>query len=59
MKAKAEKINLEDYILSVLSPEDRLNASFAISKETFKSKVVIDTGILIYRLPLVGFQRKI
>lgn len=31
MKATAEKINPEDCILSVLSPEDRLEASFKIS----------------------------
>jgi hypothetical protein len=36
MKATAEKINPEDYILSVLSPEDRLDASFKIAKEAFK-----------------------
>jgi GH35 family endo-1,4-beta-xylanase len=36
MKATAEKINPEDYILSVLSPEDRLEASFTIAKEAFK-----------------------
>jgi hypothetical protein len=36
MKATAEKINPEDYILSVLSPEDRLEASFKIAKEAFK-----------------------
>lgn len=36
MKATAIKINPEDYILSVLSPEDRLDAAFKISKEAFK-----------------------
>jgi len=36
MKATAEKINPEDYILSVLSPEDRLDATFKIAKEAFK-----------------------
>jgi hypothetical protein len=36
MKTAAEKINPEDYILSVLSPEDRLEASFKIAKEAFK-----------------------
>jgi hypothetical protein len=36
MKATAEKINPEDYILSVLSPEDRFEASFKIAKEAFK-----------------------
>ena len=42
MKATAQKINPEDYILSVLSSEDRLDAAFKISKEAFKkSKLTI------------------
>ncbi len=36
MKATAEKVNPEDYILSVLSPEDRLDAAFNIAREAFK-----------------------
>jgi hypothetical protein len=36
MKSTAKKINPEDYILSVLSPEDRLNAAFAVAKAAFK-----------------------
>ncbi len=36
MKATAEKINPEDYILSVLSPEDRLDAAFKVAHEAFK-----------------------
>jgi hypothetical protein len=35
MKTKA-KINPEDYILSVLSPEERLEAAFRIAKESFR-----------------------
>ena len=35
MKTKA-KINPEDYILSVLSPADRLEAALRIAKETFR-----------------------
>lgn len=34
--ATAKKINPEDYILSVLSPEDRLDAAFKIAREAFK-----------------------
>lgn len=34
--AAAKKINPEDYILSVLSPEDRLDAAFKIAGEAFK-----------------------
>lgn len=36
MKATAQKINPEDYILSALSPEDRLDAAFKIAGEVFK-----------------------
>ncbi len=35
MKATA-KFSPEDYILSVLSPEDRLEAALKIARETFK-----------------------
>lgn len=31
-----KKINPEDYILSVLSPEDRLDAAFRVEGEAFK-----------------------
>ncbi len=36
MKSTAKKINPEDFILSVLSPEDRLNAAFDVAKAAFK-----------------------
>ena len=32
----AKKINPEDYILSDLSPEDRLDAAFKVAGEAFK-----------------------
>jgi hypothetical protein len=32
----AKKINPEDYILAVLSPEDRLDAAFRVAGEAFK-----------------------
>jgi hypothetical protein len=32
----AKKINPEDYILSVLSPEDRLDAAFRVAREVFR-----------------------
>jgi hypothetical protein len=32
----ARKIDPEDYILSVLSPEDRLDAAFRVAGEAFK-----------------------
>ena len=34
--AATKKINPEDYILSVLSPEERLDAAFKVAKEAFK-----------------------
>ena len=34
--ATARKINPEDYILSVLSPEDRLDAAFKVAAEAFR-----------------------
>lgn len=36
MKATAKKINPEDYILSALPPEDRLDAAFKVAGEAFK-----------------------
>lgn len=36
MRAVAAKISPEDYILAVLSPEDRLDAAFKIAGEAFK-----------------------
>lgn len=37
MKATAQKIRPEEYILSVLSPEDRLDAAFKVAREAFKT----------------------
>ena len=34
--ASVKKINPEDYILSVLSPEERLDAAFKVAREAFK-----------------------
>ena len=34
--ATAKKINPEDYILSVLSPEERLDAAFKVAQQAFK-----------------------
>jgi hypothetical protein len=36
MKAAEKKINPEDYILSALPPEDRLDAAFRVAEEAFK-----------------------
>ena len=34
--SEAKKINPDDYILSVLSPDDRLDAAFKVVAEAFK-----------------------
>jgi GH35 family endo-1,4-beta-xylanase len=36
MRAIARRVNPEDYILSVLSPDDRLDAAFKVAGEAFK-----------------------
>ena len=36
MGIAAKKVNPEDYILSVLPPEDRLDAAFKVAQEAFK-----------------------
>ena len=38
MKPARKLVDPEDYILSVLSPEDRLDAALKIAKEAFKGK---------------------
>ena len=37
MKTLTKQINPEDYILSVLSPEDRLDISFKIARKAFEN----------------------
>jgi GH35 family endo-1,4-beta-xylanase len=36
MKFATRIVDPEDYILSVLSPEDRLDAAFKVAREAFK-----------------------
>ena len=36
MRTAAKKVNPEDFILSALSPEDRLDAAFEVAREAFK-----------------------
>jgi GH35 family endo-1,4-beta-xylanase len=38
VKTTAQKISPEDYILSVLSPEDRIDAAFMVAREAFKKR---------------------
>ena len=61
MKATAEKINPEDYILSVLSPEDRLDAAFKIAKEAFKKRRLtvkdIEESVQLIRRKIYGKKK--
>ena len=36
MRTAAQKVNPEDFILSALSPKDRLDAAFEVAREAFK-----------------------
>ena len=36
MGVAAKRVNPEDYILSALPPEDRLDAAFKVAREAFK-----------------------
>ena len=53
MKGVAKKIDPEDYILSVLSPEDRLDAAFKVAGEVFKRSSLsirdVDNAVKIVR----------
>lgn len=40
MGVAAKKVNPEDFILSALSPEDRLNAAFDVSREAFRKSTL-------------------
>ncbi|OGP55514.1 MAG: hypothetical protein A2Y65_12400 [Deltaproteobacteria bacterium RBG_13_52_11] len=61
MKVVAKYVNLEDYILSVLSPEDRLDAAFKIAKEAFKNSKLtmadIDNAVIAVRRKAYGKKR--
>jgi len=45
MKTITKKIKPEDYILSVLSPEDRLDVALKIAGEVFKKSKLTMKGI--------------
>ncbi len=53
MKTARKLIDPEDYILSVLSPEDRLDAAFKIAREAFKGAKLtmrdIDNAVRLVR----------
>jgi len=53
-----KKIDPEDYILSVLSPEDRLDAAFRVAGEAFKKTKLtvkdIDNAVKVIRKKAYG-----
>jgi len=61
MKAVVKSVKPEDYILSVLSPEDRLDAAFKIAKEAFKNSKLtltdIDNAVTAVRRKAYGKKR--
>ena len=61
MRAIAQKINPEDYILSVLSPEDRLDAAFKFAGEAFKKTASttkdIDNAVKLVRRKAYGKKK--
>ena len=61
MKAATKKIDPEEYILSVLSPEDRLDAAFRVAREAFKNKKLtmedIDNAVKTVRKKAYGKKK--
>lgn len=45
MKTTVKKIQPDEFILSVLSPEDRVDAAFRIAREAFKKTSLTDRDI--------------
>jgi hypothetical protein len=61
MKPARKLIDPEDYILSVISPKDRLDAAFKIAKEAFKGTKLtmrdIDSAVRLVRRKAYGGKR--
>ena len=61
MKPVRKFIDPEDYILSVLSPEDRLDAAFKIAREAFKGTKLtmkdIDSAVSLVRRKAYGGKK--
>ncbi len=57
----AKKINPEDYILSALSPEDRLDAALKVAREAFKNTKLtmkdIDNAVKTVRRKAYGKKK--
>jgi hypothetical protein len=56
-----KKIDPEDYILSVLSPEDRLDAAFKVAGEAFKKTKLsmkdVDNAVKAVRRKIYGKKK--
>ena len=61
MKPARKLIDPEDYILSVISPEDRLDAAFKIAREAFKGAKLtmrdIDSAVRSVRRKAYGGKK--
>jgi len=61
MKTASKIITPEDYIISVLSPEDRLDAVFKVAREAFKGTKLtlrdIDNAVKSVRRKAYGKKR--
>jgi hypothetical protein len=61
VKTTAQKISPEDYILSVLSPEDRLDAAFMVAREAFKKTRLttkdVEQSISLIRRKIYGKKK--
>jgi hypothetical protein len=61
MKPARKIVDPEDYILSVLSPEDRLDAAFKIAREAFKGTKLttkdIDNAVSLVRRKAYGGKK--
>jgi len=62
LRTTARNIRPEDYILSVLSPEDRLDAAFRVAQEAFKTTKLtmrdIDKAVHLVRRKTYGKETK-
>ena len=60
MKPATRIINPEDYILSVLSPEDRLDVAFQVAREAFKGTklTVIDINNAVKSVRRKAYEKK-
>jgi len=60
MRTAAKKVKPEDFILSVLSPEDRLDAAFKVAAEAFKkTKLTMkDIGNAVKSVRRKAYEKK-